>query len=271
MRRSTLLTLLLLLSLAPSLLAHDMFFKLTSYFVAPRQHLAITLLNGTFSTSENYITRDRLRDVALVAGGKRVRIDTANWNPGGDGKSSVVTIDVGAPGTYVLGASTRPRELALPGKEFNAYLKDEGLADMLERRTREGELGKRTNERYHKHVKAVFQVGDARTDDFATVLGYPAEIVPVTNPYAARVGAQLAFRCLVDGTPAANLPLLAGGRSPSGARIAVQSVRTDARGEGRITLTQPGIWYVKFISMEKADHDGLTHESKWATLTFGVR
>jgi len=270
MRRTLTVTTLLLIIAGP-LLAHDLFLKLSDYYLPPNQPVKVAVLNGTFSTSENYITRDRLSDIALVGGGKRTTIDTTAWTPTADKKSGFVTIRPGATGTYVLAASTRPRELKLPGKEFNAYLKDEGLGDMLAQRERLGELELPSNERYHKHVKAIFQVGDTRTNDFSTVLGYPAEIVPVSNPYEMKVGDELAVKCLLAGQPAANVVVLGGGRTTAGARIPAQTTRANADGIARIKLTTKGLWYVKFISMEKTTHEGLTVESKWATMTFGVR
>jgi uncharacterized GH25 family protein len=71
-------------------------------------------------------------------------------------------------------------------------------------------LGHAAREQYQKHVKAVLQVGDARSNTFSTVLGYPAEIVPLRNPYAAHIGDTLAFRCLVDGKPLTNQLVIAG-------------------------------------------------------------
>ena len=47
----------------------------------------------------------------------------------------------------------------------------------------------------------MFQVGAARSETWATPFGYPAEIVPLENPYSLRRGATLRVRCLVDGQP----------------------------------------------------------------------
>ena len=68
--------------------------------------------------------------------------------------------------------------------------------------------------------------------------------------------------------------MIAGGRTPSGGRLAEQTVRTDAQGEASIAVNTPGVWYVKFIRMVKipaAAKDSVDYESKWATLTFAVR
>jgi len=179
MRRCIALAVALVVLLAPTLPAHDLFFKLTSYFLAPRQRVTVPVLNGTFTTSENAITRDRLRDISLVSGGARVRIDSSAWRSSPDGKSSQVTIEVGAPGTYVLGASTLPRQLKMSAKDFNAYLEEEGLTDVLAERAKAAGGGQQqdsVSERYAKHVKAIFQVGDTRTNDFSKALGYPGRL-----------------------------------------------------------------------------------------------
>lgn len=272
MRRLALpLVALLILLVAPALSAHDLFIKMASYFPAPNQQVSATVLNGTFTTSENEITRDRLRDISLVGGGARKRIDTTSWSGSRDRKSSRVTVSVGASGTYVLGASTLPRELSLDGKDFNAYLEEEGLTSIVEARKAAGESDKPAKERYAKHVKAIFQVGTTKTSDALVALGYPAEIVPVENPYGLAIGADLTVRCLLGGWPAAGVTVLAGGRTASGSRIAEQSVRAGEDGIARIKLAEAGTWYVKFIRMQRRPGDTVDYQSQWATLTFAVR
>ncbi len=254
-------------------LAHDLFLKPEAFFVAPNATVHLTVLNGTFTTSAGTVTADRLLDLAIVGPAGRARGDTATWTA--PGKASRWDAKVGAAGTYVLGASLRPRLIALKGPEFNAYLKDDGLPDVLAARKTKGELAKPATERYAKHVKAIVQVGDAHTASYSTVLGYPAELVPVENPYEAARGAHvLHVKALVDGKPMPNQVVLAGGRTPAGTRIAAQTVRTDAKGIATISLATPGVWYVKFIRMVRvpaAPADSVDYESKWATLTFAVK
>ena len=259
-----------MLIVATLALAHDLFLKLDSYFLEPHVRLRVTVINGTFTKSEGYVTPDRLADVSLVAG-TRTRLRAADvWSRGGGPDStSVLSLALGEAGTYVIGVSVSPRELALAADAFNAYLKEDGLPDILEARRAANELGKGARERYSKHVKAVFQVGDARTLDYAFVLGYPAEIVPLGNPYAAG-RTSLRVRCLVDGKPSANQVVLWGG----GGAAAERSTRTDSAGVAEVILDAPGRWYVKFVHMERANRSalaGLDYESKWATLTFETR
>jgi uncharacterized GH25 family protein len=269
-KRSIVLALGLLFGAAVSLAAHDLFLKPESFFVQPGAALRVRVLNGTFSKSEGAVTRDRLRDLSLVTPDGVMLLDTSAWHATGD--TSVLTIQTRTPGTYVIGASLRPRELKLEAKDFNAYLASDGVPDVLEARRRSNELERPARERYHKHVKAIVQVGDPRTEGYTTILGYPAELVPIDNPYALKPGRVLRVRALVDGEPVANQLVISGGRSPSGVRIAQRSVRTDSGGVARVRISSRGAWYVKFIHMERAAAEAtVDYESKWATLTFGVR
>ena len=268
MRKHVVLAAVLLLATTSLLFAHDLFLKLETYFVPPRTPVRIAVLNGSFTTSEGAVTPDRLRDLSIASAGGRVALPRDAWRPQGD--TTWLTLTTGAPGTYVVGASLLPRQIALAAKDFNAYLEEDGIPDVLAARTRDGELTKDARERYQKHVKAIFQVGDLRTRAFETVLGYPAEIVPLTNPYFAIVGDTLAVRCLLDGRPVAQQLVIAGGERDS-TRIPEVRVRSDTQGVARFVIRTPGKWYIKFIRMTAVQGDSVNYESKWATLTFQVR
>jgi hypothetical protein len=253
---------------ATMLWAHDLFLKLDTYFVPPNAAVRVAVINGTFAVSEGSVTADRLLDLSVVGPAGRRALPRDAWRPSGD--TTWLTVRTTAAGTYVIGASLSPREISLSGDEFNAYLREDGIPDVLDARTRAGQLADSARERYHKHVKAILQVGDARTAAFATRLGYPAELVPLTNPYAAHVGDTLAFRSFVAGKASANELVIAGGETDGRAMDEVRA-RSDSAGVARFVLTAPGRWYIKFIHMEPGGAPGVDYESKWATLTFQVR
>lgn len=270
MRRSLTLALGFLLVGASAVAAHDLFLKLDLYFVAPDSTVRINVLNGTFSSSEGSVMRERVRAIHLAGPSGLATLDTTAWSDRGD--TSGLTVRTGQPGTYMVGASIRPRELRLEASDFNAYLESDGVPDVLADRRRSGELDRPARERYSKHVKAALQVGERRSADFMTPLGYPAELIPLDNPYDLRVGRALRVRALVDGAPVANQFIVAGGRTMTGARITQSTTRTDGTGIARIRLGTPGLWYVKFIHMARAAEDTtIDYESKWATLTFQLR
>jgi Domain of unknown function (DUF4198) len=259
-----------LLLIAAPLFAHDMFLRLEQFFIAPNTTVNVRLFNGTFILSENSITPDRLNDVAVVSPAGRAKLDVAVWNSTGD--TSVFPMRTGAAGTYVLGVSTKPRVLAMSGTDFNAYLRSDGIPDELAARRAQNRLQQPSKERYQKHVKALVQVGTTSSDAFSTVLGYPAELVPVENPYALKVGATLSIRVLVDGKLVANQFVQYGGLSASDGRVAQRNIRSDAAGLIRIPLDRAGTYYVKFINMTRIANDAeADHSSKWASLTFAIK
>lgn len=268
MRSRHLLLPALMLGLVSSLAAHDLFLKLADYLVRPNAPIRITALNGTFTTSENAIERARIGDLTLAGPGGKQPIDTGQVSI--VGTRTVIRAQTGAAGTYVMGLSVRPNEITIPAADFNTYLKEEGLGHVLEARRAAGELERGATERYAKHVKVVFQAGAARSDDYGTVLGHPAEVVPLANPYALGPGDTLAVRLLVDGRPAAGIEALAGGRNPAGARLRSLQLRSDGEGVVRIPLRSPGTWYVKFISMTRVTEPKLDYVSQWGTLTFAI-
>jgi len=97
-------TLLLVASVA---LAHDLFLKLDTYFLAPRTRVRISVLNGTFTKSEGVVAPERVADISVVSPAGRTRLPAATaWSRGPD-SASVLSLAVGDAGTYVAGASTR--------------------------------------------------------------------------------------------------------------------------------------------------------------------
>lgn len=262
------LALAMLAGTASLLLAHDLFLKLDDYFPQPNTRVLVPVLNGTFSSSEADVAPDRILDISLVTPAGRTHVSSDAWGARND--TSFLALEIGATGTYIVGVSTRTRDFSLDAESFNQYLEHDGIPDVLEARRRDNELDRDVVERYAKHVKALFQVGDVRTDAYTTRLGYPAEIVPLENPYALGVGSELRVLSLVDGRPVENQLVIAGGEGPNG-MIAERTVRTDAEGVARFVLDAPGKWYIKFINMTASQEENVNYESKWATLTFAVR
>lgn len=266
------LTAALVLLAGVSLSAHELFFRLDTYFVAPGATVSIPVYSGTFVKNENAITRDRLTDLSVTTSAGRVAIDRAHWSE--REPMSTLTLKTGAAGTYLIGAAIKPKMLALDGKAFNDYLKEEGLDAILAARTKSGRLNEGSRERYSKYLTAVLQVGGPFSDaTVAKPLGYAAEIVPQANPARLTVGSTLRVRCLVDGKPVSGQIAFAGGLT--GAKgdqpMAEQRLVADANGIATVKITATGRWYVHFVSMREVTGDAeANYESKWSTLTFGV-
>ncbi len=266
-----------------TLRAHDMFLKLASFYLEPNATATVALMNGTFDESENVITRDRIVDASVVGPSgvshppTSAWRDTAahHWSPDST-DTALLSFETGEAGTYVIGVSTAARVFTLSAEDFNGYLEHDGVLDVLETRKEQGRLGEEATERYSKHVKAVVQVGDRRSGEFAHALGYPAEFVPLQNPYELGVGDALEVRFLRAGAPVANQLVYAShegyhGHDDEGGHIEAVKTRTNGQGVARIPISHAGKWYVRAIHMVEPDEPDVDYESNWATLTFEIR
>lgn len=264
--------------------AHTMFLKLDSFFLEPNATAMVALINGDFDESENIITRDRMLDVSVVGPGGVVHppesawTDSAvfHWSPDSV-DTSLLTFETGEPGTYLIGVSTAARVITLSAEEFNEYLVHDGITDAIEQREEAGKTNDEATERYSKHVKALVQVGDARSGQWAHELGYPVEFMPLGNPYALGRGDELQVRFLRAGEPVANQLVHANyedhhSHDAAGGHAEAVTTRTNADGIATIPLSRTGRWYVRTIHMvETTDEADVDYESNWATLTFQVR
>ena len=269
MRKKILSACLLNLLLLAPLSAHDLFLKLDSYFVKVNKKISIGVFNGTFQTSEGAVTFARLTDVTVVSPSGSVSHPLEKDLTKNE-TTAFLNLVPTEPGNYIAGLSTMWRENALPAAEFNKYLPAEGIPDILENRTRDGELDKDARYRYSKYVKTIFQAGNKTTDNYKTLLGYTVEMVPQQNPYKLKKGGTLDILCLKDGKPLVG-QIVTTGYEAGGKMLGEMSGRTGKDGIIRVQLAGAGKWYAKFINMVKVDDPKLNYESKWATLTFEIR
>lgn len=183
--------------------SHDLFLKMDTYIFKPNQKAIIHFFNGTFEKSDGAIARTRMADASLLSKGMRIAIDTANFEDI-DSTMTALYFTTGAEGTWLAGISTKAKILAQESSKFNDYLVHDGLIDMLEWRKKNNAMDLNAVEEYSKHVKAVFQVGNEKTDDCKAVLGYPIEFVLLDNPYDLHPGHDLKIQLLLHGKPLAN-------------------------------------------------------------------
>jgi uncharacterized GH25 family protein len=211
--------------------AHEMFLKPASHHLAPNAKTTVALFNGTFDKSENPITRDRMKAVAVLANGQVSAPPPSQWRD--DKVTSYLDLTVGGPGTYAVGVSTAPKIIELSADNFEEYLAHDGIEDTLKARQAEKVPRTPVRERYSKHVKTLLQVGSAQSDDHAKPLGFPAEILLAQNPAAVKVGDTLGFKALIRGQPMAGQLVYAsyaGFPGKDGAKAV--RLRTDAAGAG---------------------------------------
>ncbi|WP_425236502.1 DUF4198 domain-containing protein [Ulvibacterium sp.] len=250
--------------------SHELFLKSDRYFFEENSQEELYLFNGTFDKSENVITRDRIINPKILG-------PNYNFIPTSDDfydtdDITYLKFKTGKAGTYVAGISTLPRAIELNGKDFTAYLEHEGLTRVISDRKNKGIFDQTAKEKYSKHVKALFQVDDTRTDDFSTQLNYPIEFIPLKNPYELSVGDDVSFKLVYRGEPLGNQTVHISSRTTLEEQGKEEtSLKTNEKGEVSFTIANVGQWYIATIHMQESKEEEFDYESNWATLTFEVK
>lgn len=263
-------TTLLLFILFFTLSSHELFLKSDSYFVDKYSQSELYLFNGTFDQSENVITRDRIINPQIIG-------PDYNFKPTSDdfynkGEATYLKFKTGSAGTYVAGISTKPRAIELSGEDFMDYLEHEGLTEIISDRKKKGITGTSAYEKYSKHVKAILQVDENRTDNFAIELNYPIEFIPLKNPYKLSIGDEMSFKLLYLGKPLGNQTVHISSRINADVKDGKETaLSTNEKGEVSFTIDNEGHWYIATIHMLESNEEDFDYESNWATLTFEVK
>jgi uncharacterized GH25 family protein len=274
MKQKLLLSLVALTSLV-ILSSHDLFIKLESFYLIPGTETLIYVYNGTFGKSEAVLARNRMKDVSIINPGEKI-IHPASSLWFEENNQTILRIKTGKEGTGVLGVSTLPRINEFTAESFSNNLKHEGLLYVLEDREKSGEVLKPARKKYSKHVKAIFQVGNNLSDDFNTVLGYPTEFIPMTNPYSLKVGDEISMKLLIHGKPLAGEMVYASyddqyGHAKDGTPLDAFIVPTNSEGVVKIKISNAGHWYFRTVNMVKSSGKDADYVSISASITFEVK
>lgn len=252
---------------ALALSAHDTWLVPEAFFVAPQSRVRVALnTSEDFPQPESAPTPDRIAEFFVQTS---ERTPVRDYRVEGD--SLVADIEVSESGHYLVAAATRPRLLVMPPEDFNGYLSEEGLEQILAARRDRAESESPGRESYRKLAKLVLCVGEPRDESFRQPAGFHLEMVPLQSPCRLRVGDTLAIQLLFDGVPLAGVPVGAGYASVHGHNYAVW-VKTDETGTARVLLDRSGAWFVRALHMvPAAEGSEADWESFFSTLTFAVR
>ena len=253
-----------ILSIAPPLLAHDMWIDPTTFVPEPGTIVGLRLRVG-----ENLLGDPLPRDPALI--NQFVFEDASGRKPvvGRDGADPAGLLRAATPGLLVVGYRSHPSAIEQTPEKFNQYLKEEGLDAVAALRARRQETGVKAREMFSRCAKSLMLAGPASAGQGDRLLGLPLEIVAERNPYMTAIGQELPFRLTYENRPLPGALVVAINRLNPAEKL---RARTDSDGRVRFTLPRGGMWLVKAVHMVPAPA-GANAEwaSYWASLTFGLK
>ncbi|MDL5050103.1 DUF4198 domain-containing protein [Oscillatoria amoena NRMC-F 0135] len=170
-------------------------------------------------------------------------------------------------GTHLFVMQSNNAFIELDAEKFNAYLKEDGLEDILEYRVKTNTQNKRAREYYQRSAKLLVQAGSTTDETSGKQAGTPIEIVPLKNPYALKPGAEMQFRVVFEGKPLAFTLVKVWNRKDN--RTTVQNIYTEKDGTLTTRLSNTGMWMVSCVKMVPAKEEGADWQSYWGSLVFG--
>ncbi len=247
--------------------AHDLYLLPNFFYTNKGSTLKVAFHNGdSFPSSEVAPNPAKLQEARLTGLGGSADVHDLQTM----GTETVGTVTVPAAGSLLLSVRSVPNFIELPADQFQKYLQEEGLTEVLRWREAHGEQGKSGRERYSKFSKSILQ--SERSDEFYRhALNFTIEIIPLADPYSVKAGAALPVEVLFRGEPAADLQLEVAWAGPHESKITPVG-RTTADGRIEVPVSKAGLYRLHALKMVRgADPSVADWESYWASLTFEVR
>jgi uncharacterized GH25 family protein len=189
-----------------------------------------------------------------------------------EGGKPALTFKMPTAGTAVLRYDRDWSSITLAADKFTAYLKEEGLDEIVRARAAANETGTDGKERYRRCLKTIVHGGGKPDDTPTKSLGQVLELVPQKNPFALQAGDELPVLLLFERKPLAGLKLTAYHRADD--VLTTVTATTGATGTAALKLPKAGAWVVRTVHMrrvaEQMSAPAADWESYWASVTFAV-
>jgi uncharacterized GH25 family protein len=259
---SSLLLVLVMVSLTQ---AHEFWLQPKKYRYAIGEEVKVDFMVGESFTGEFWDLKRHKAEKAELHRASGVKNLTREVTPT---KGENISLLTDQPGTYLLAMQSNAAYLEMEAKAFNDYLKEDGLDDILNERTKSNQLDKPSKEFYTRYAKLMLQVGAQPDDTFKKQIGFRYEIVPVQNPYTLKPGDYLQCKVLFEGKPAPHALVKVWSKVNS--TTFLQNIYTEKDGMLRFPISMSGAWMVSSVKMIKSETAGAEYHSLWASLVFGI-
>jgi uncharacterized GH25 family protein len=169
-------------------------------------------------------------------------------------------------GNHLIAFNNSNKHIELAAKEFNQYIKDDGLDNVAYFRKKNNQLNKKGREEYQRCVKTLLQVGSLHDETYLINTGMRLEIIPEQNPYSS--DKSLTFKVLFDNKPLKNASVVVWQKGIDQANK--RNFRSNADGNISFSFEPKGVWMVSTVRMIPHPNPKIADwQSYWGSYTFG--
>jgi len=212
------------------------------------------------NVSKSQVERLELHQASGVQNLASDMIENAKFN---------VSVPLESEGTKLVVAQTSGNTVKYTAGEFNVFLKDNGLDEVISRRADTNASNNPATESFTTCEKLLVQAGGTKDNSFEKVVGLPLEIIPDKNPLALKKGDVVHFKILFQGKPL------------FGAKVRIwnyydhltttQNIFTQQDGTIEMIISGAGSWLVNVVKMIPAKDGNAEWQSYRGSLMFGIR
>lgn len=246
-------------------LAHEFWLRPKKFRFAVGEEVKIDLVVGENFTGDFWdLTRHKVELLELItAYGKKDLTKSVTPTKGNN-----LTYKVANQGTQLISFQSNNALIELDAEKFNAYLAEDGLEDIIQRRRERNETGLGAKEHYQRFSKLLLQSGTTLDEVYKRNVGHRIEIIPDSNPARLKSGDYMGCKVLFENKPLAHQ--LVKVWSIMGNRVFLQNMYTENDGTIKFPISSTGAWMVSSVKMLPSDSEEVDYESMWASLVFGV-
>lgn len=265
----TIVGLLVFTGIIGSVLAHEFWIQPDKFMVSPGTKLGANLYVGENYLGEPWENRTNRTDFFrhyFMSGQTIVSNEVGLLKDSG-----IINIDIKEPGTHLLYLHSKPSFIELDGEKFNAYLKEDGMDNILKLRTEKNELHKPSREKYERFAKTIIQCGNKYNDVNVFVKNEKMEIQLAKNPYQLKKGQAMEIKVTFDGRPLANKMMVSWHKNKKGKFLGKKNYYSNAEGKIMFKPKGPGIWMISTVYMEEVNATDYDYHSYWGSVTFKIK
>lgn len=246
--------------------AHEFWLQPSRFFVKPGESIKVqTLVGENFKGERSEGKKNRIVFYKHFSSA-----GTADLSPSlQDDHYGDVSVPINQPGTHLVAFTNTSKFIELTPDKFIAYLKEDGLDNVIKARQEQGSTQKNGREMYRRCVKTLIQSGTKADDTYALNTGLPLEIIPVQNPYTSQSGQVIEFQLLFENKPLVGALVRYWNRNKN--QLSTDKQRSNAEGRVKFRIKQGGnmVSVVNMVPYENPTE--ADWQSYWGSLTFGCR
>jgi hypothetical protein len=255
----------LLLTLISPIIAHEFWLSPGKFIYKRTEPVNIRFLVGENFIGENWTgNNERILSLKLYFGGVNDDLSKFVTDEPGDSIEYIMLDE----GTNLIAFNSNNSFIEMEPLQFEAYLKEDGLASAIEYRKQNNESGCTGREFYQRCAKTLLQVGDVKDKTFATATALPVDIIPSFNPYELKNRELLRAKIFYKKSPLINALVKVWHRINN--KTQKKELRSDQNGEIVFPVTTKGKWMISTVKMERlVDNPIGDWQSYWGSLTWG--